>query len=130
MRSGLALGKTASIDITVTREMFAQFEEELVHPVYSTVSMVYHMEWASRLIILPFLEDHEEGMGSAVSVRHLAPCAEGAAVRVTAAVSGLRGNQVVTRVKAENEGRTIGIGKITQTILTRERIAGMINGNQ
>ncbi|WP_409296632.1 thioesterase family protein [Peribacillus sp. SCS-26] len=130
MRSGLALGKTASVDITVTREMFAQFEGVPVHPVYSTVSMVYHMEWASRLIILPFLEDHEEGMGGAVSVRHLAPCTEGAAVRVTAAVSALSRNQVVTSVKAESGGMTIGTGEVTQMILPKERIAGMINGNQ
>ncbi len=71
MKPGLALGQTARVETTVTEEMFAQFEGTVVHPAYSTVSMVYHMEWAARKIILPYLESSEEGVGGAVNVKHL-----------------------------------------------------------
>lgn len=54
MKQGLKLGKEESIEVIVTEDMFASFEGEVVHPVYSTVAMTYHMEWVSRKIILPF----------------------------------------------------------------------------
>ncbi|HWO96993.1 MAG TPA: thioesterase, partial [Bacillus sp. (in: firmicutes)] len=73
MKKGMQVGDSAFVTAKVTSEMFAQFDGEVVHPAYSTVSMVYHMEWAARKIILPYLEDDEEGMGAAVSVKHIAP---------------------------------------------------------
>ena len=52
----MEVGREETIEIIVTEDMFAAFEGEVVHPVYSTVAMTYHMEWVSRKIILPFLE--------------------------------------------------------------------------
>jgi fluoroacetyl-CoA thioesterase len=126
MRDGLIAGRTASIDVIVTPELFARFEGKVVHPVYSTVSMVYHMEWVSRQIIVPFLEDHEEGMGSAVTVKHIAPCIEGAEVTVTATVTGLQANTVLTNVRAESNGRLIGVGEVKQVILPKEKITELL----
>ena len=99
MKQGMEIGQTASIKATVTSEMFAQFEGNVVHPAYSTVSMVYHMEWAARQIILPFLEDHEEGIGGAVSAKHLAPTPEGDQITITATLTELKGRAVVTSVE-------------------------------
>jgi fluoroacetyl-CoA thioesterase len=129
MRDGLKAGQSASIKIIVTPEMFARFEGEIVHPAYSTVSMVYHMEWVSRQIILPYLEPHEEGMGGAVTIKHIAPCAEGAEVIVTATVTDLHGNTVITNVKAENNGRLIGVGEVKQVILPKTRISELLIGS-
>ncbi|RSD21123.1 thioesterase family protein [Mesobacillus subterraneus] len=128
MRDGLKAGHTASIDVIVTPDMFARFEGKLVHPVYSTVSMVYHMEWVSRQIILPYLEDHEEGMGGAVTVKHIAPCIEGAEVKVTATVTDLQGNTVITNVRAESCGRLIGVGEVKQVILPKTKITELLTG--
>ncbi|SDI15614.1 hypothetical protein SAMN05216352_10599 [Alteribacillus bidgolensis] len=66
MKDGLEIGKTETFMVTVTEDMFAQFEGEIIHPAYSTVSMVYHMELISRKLILPYLESNEEAMGAAV----------------------------------------------------------------
>jgi fluoroacetyl-CoA thioesterase len=122
MKPGMSVGQTASITATVTPDMFAQFEGEVVHPVYSTVSMVYHMEWASRKIILPYLEEDEEGMGGAVSMKHIAPSGEGTVVTVTATLSELRSNVVMTKVEARNEAGIIGTGEVKQVILPKEKI--------
>lgn len=129
MRDGLKAGHSASINIIVTPEMFARFEGQLVHPVYSTVTMVYHMEWVSRQIILPYLEDHEEGMGGAVTVKHIAPCIEGAEVTVTATVTDIQANIVITNVRAESRGRLIGVGEVKQVILPKTRISELLTGS-
>ncbi|MEI2358493.1 thioesterase [Mesobacillus zeae] len=109
--------------------MFARFEGQLVHPVYSTVSMVYHMEWVSRQTILPFLEEHEEGMGGAVTVKHNAPCPEGTVISFTATVSDRKDNVVITTVRAESEGRLVGVGEVTQVILPKSKIASLVAGS-
>ncbi|MBT2680087.1 thioesterase [Bacillus sp. ISL-35] len=129
MRDGLKAGHTASIKVIVTPDMFARFEGKLVHPVYSTVSMVYHMEWASRQIILPFLEDDEEGMGGAVTVKHIAPCIEGAEVVITATVTDLQDNTILTNVRAETNGRLVGVGEVKQVVLPKSRITELLTGS-
>lgn len=126
MKPGMKVGDTAVVKAVVTPDMFAQFEGNVVHRAYSTVSMVYHMEWASRKIILPYLEEHEEGMGVAVFVKHIAPTAEGSTVTVTATVTELRDNVVVTKVEAKNEMHVIGIGEVKQVIVPKRKIAQML----
>lgn len=129
MRDGLTAGQSATINVIVTPDMFASFEGKLIHPVYSTVSMVYHMEWVSRQIILPFLEDHEEGMGGAVTVIHIAPCSEGAEVSITATVTDLQANTILTNVKAESRGRLVGVGEVKQVILPKSKINELLTGS-
>jgi fluoroacetyl-CoA thioesterase len=126
MKPGMEVGQTATVEAVVTPEMFAQFEGSVVHPAYSTVSMVYHMEWASRKIILPYLEDHEEGIGAAVSVKHIAPTTEGETVTVTATLTEVKDNVVITKVEARNHQRLIGIGEVKQVILPKQTIKEML----
>ncbi|MBO8157023.1 MAG: thioesterase [Bacillaceae bacterium] len=126
MKPGMEIGQQAFVHATVTPDMFAQFEGHVVHPAYSTVSMVYHMEWASRKIILPYLEEHEEGIGGAVSVRHLAPTPEGSKVTITATLTEWEDNIVMTKVEASNEKELIGIGEVKQVILPKKKIQQML----
>jgi fluoroacetyl-CoA thioesterase len=126
MKPGMKVGETAVVQTIVTPDMFAQFEGNVVHPAYSTVSMVYHMEWASRKIILPYLEEDEEGIGAAVSVKHIAPTTEGATVTVTATLTELRDNVVITKVEARNETHVIGVGEVKQVILPKKKIQQML----
>ncbi|RDU35800.1 thioesterase [Neobacillus piezotolerans] len=126
MKPGMRVGQEETIQFTVTKEMFAEFGGHVVHPAYSTAWMVYHMEWASRNIILPYLEDKEEGMGAAVTVKHLAPALEGDAIIVTASLTSMEGNAVVTEVKAYGPEGLIGIGEVKQVILPKLKISSML----
>ncbi|HLR01300.1 MAG TPA: thioesterase [Virgibacillus sp.] len=123
MKQGMDIGRQETIEVRVTEAMFARFEGEVVHPVYSTVAMVYHMEWVSRKIILPFLEEHEEGMGGAVTLKHVSPSPLGSTVTLTATLIGYEGTKVMTDVKAYNDAGLIGKGEVTQIILPKEVIA-------
>lgn len=122
LKEGLHIGDYTMITSEVTKEMFAAFEEEVVHPTYSTVSMVYHMELVSRKLLLPYLETHEEGMGAAVTVKHIAPSGLGTQINATAVVSEINKKQVVTEVSVENEYGLIGKGEVKQAILPRDTI--------
>lgn len=122
MKRGLEIGHTATLSFRVTEDMYAQFEGKVVHPAYSTVSMVYHMEWVSRKIILPFLENDEEGMGASVSVKHLAPTTAGTMVTAKATVTKLNHRFVVTEVELANKKGMIGKGEVVQVILPKEEI--------
>ncbi|WP_394140718.1 thioesterase family protein [Cytobacillus oceanisediminis] len=126
MKPGLNTGHQAVIHAVVTPEMFAQFDGEIVHRAYSTVTMIYHMEWASRLLILRYLEEEEEGMGGAVSATHLSPSAEGSSLTITATVDKLVGKSVHTFVTVHNGTKLIGQGEVKQVILPKSKISEML----
>ncbi len=121
-------GYEARLSVVVTEAMTVDFEElGRIHPLYATYWLCRHMEEAGRKIILPFLEDGEEGIGSAVSARHLAPAVAGERVDVVAEHVLTEKNRVRVRCRATNEtGRVIGEGETEQTILPRERLEEMI----
>lgn len=123
MKRGMKVGREETIEISVTEDMFAAFEGEVVHRVYSTVAMTYHMEWVSRKIILPFLESDEEGMGASVQLKHFAPSPLGSKVRVIATLHEVRENVIETKVMVYNQLGLIGKGEVTQVILPKSIIA-------
>jgi fluoroacetyl-CoA thioesterase len=129
MKSGMKIGQTALISFEVTPDMFAQFEGIVVHQAYSTVSMVYHMEWASRKIILPYLEDHEEGIGGEVHVKHIAPTTSKSIVNVKATVVEIKDNVIITKTEAWNEKGLIGKGEVKQVILPKVQIKERIESS-
>jgi fluoroacetyl-CoA thioesterase len=122
MKDGIKIGQTAMFECVVTPEMFAQFEGQIVHPAYSTASMVHHMEFTSRKLILPYLENDEEGMGAAVNLKHIAPAVENNKIKFTAKITKIENNMVYAEVEARNEERLIGKGSVLQVILPKEEI--------
>ena len=121
-------GYSTSFEVNVTETMTVDFEQSdpdmgRLHRVYATYWMAKHMELVSRLIILPFLEEHEEGIGFEVAVKHIASALPG--MRVTLRAEHLRSerNRIYSRCEAHNElGDKIGEGSTTQVVLPRERL--------
>lgn len=121
-------GFEARFAVTVSEAMTVDFEQAepglgRLHPVYATYWLTRHAELASRKIILPFLEQDEEGIGYEVRIRHLASALPGMRVDLTARLREQRGNRVYADVEAVNElGDVIGEGGTTQVVLPRDAL--------
>jgi predicted thioesterase len=115
----IALGETATLDVVVTAAMTVNFDElGPLHAVYATYSMAKHFEEAGRKLLVPHLEAGEAGIGSSVSVEHLAPCWVGDAVRVVARSTEVRGNRLTCECTATDaDGLELGRGTTVQVVL-------------
>jgi fluoroacetyl-CoA thioesterase len=118
-------GYRARINVVVTEEMVVDFAElGRVHPVYATYWMARHMEEAGRKVIVPWLEAGEDGIGSAVSVRHLAPALVGMRLEIVAEHTSTDGNRVIVSCRVTDEdGALLGTGETEQVILPSATIA-------
>jgi fluoroacetyl-CoA thioesterase len=117
-------GEPAVLDVVVTPEMTVRFDElGPVHPVYATYTMAKHFEEAGRKLLLRHLDPGEAGIGSRVSVEHLAPAWVGDAVRVTARCVEVRGNRLTCAcVAVDAGGRELGRGTTEQVVLPEEAL--------
>ncbi|MGY1721337.1 thioesterase family protein [Blastococcus sp. SYSU DS0552] len=122
------VGESALLDVVVTPEMTVRFDElGPVHPVYATYSMAKHFEEAGRKLLLRHLEPGEAGIGSALSVEHLAPAWVGDAIRVTARCTEVRGNRLTCDCSAvDAEGRLLGRGTTVQAVLSEEAVQARV----
>ena len=120
-------GHRAIFETTVTREMTVDFEGlGKVHPVYATYWLAKHMELTARKIILPFLDEDEDGIGAEIAVSHLAPTLPGTRIRVVGEHIRTKGNRVRARLRAYDEsGELIGEGESTQVIVPRRKLEEM-----
>ena len=122
------VGESADLDVVVTPDMTVRFDElGPVHPVYATYSMAKHFEEAGRKLLLRYLEAGEAGIGSSLSVEHLAPSWIGDPVRVTARCADMRGNRLTCECAAvDAEGRVLGRGTTVQVVLSEEALQARI----
>jgi fluoroacetyl-CoA thioesterase len=127
MQPTLKVGNTAEVQIEVTEDMCPAFDGVVVHRVYSTWSMAHHMELAARKVLAEHLEEHEEGIGSHLSIDHIAPCVIGRTVRVEAEAVELEGNTLVCDVTAWDGGRLLGRGRQVQRVLPKSTLARLID---
>jgi predicted thioesterase len=126
MKPTLKIGNSAEVNITVTEDMCPAFDGIVVHPVYSTWSMAHHMELAARLVLAPHLEEHEEGIGSHLSIDHVAPAPRGHAVRVQARAIELGPTTLVCECIAYDGERIVGKGRQVQRILPKTKLKSLI----
>ncbi|RIV23235.1 thioesterase [Alicyclobacillaceae bacterium I2511] len=118
MKEGLQAGASAVVEDVVTESMFPAFGGKLVHSVYGTAAMVYHMEWAARRVILPYLDGDEDGVGLGVQVRHMHPAHVGDRLLARAVCTEVTDNgRVVCYVSVWNNQVLLGEGQVEQRIL-------------
>lgn len=131
MKTSLKIGNTADLTITVTEDMCPTFDGIIIHPVYSTWSMAHHMEITARKVLKDHLEDHEEGVGSHLEIKHLAPAPLGHRVYLIAEAVELANTTLVCNITAyhlKSNGRknVIGTGSQTQRILPKKILHKLI----
>ena len=121
---GIPQGYEGHLGVVVTEEMTVDFGElGKIHPVYATYWIAKHMEEAGRKVIIPFLEEPDEGIGSAVSVQHLASALPGMRVEVIAKHVATEGKKIVCECSATSElGDLIATGSTEQVVLAATRV--------
>jgi fluoroacetyl-CoA thioesterase len=117
-----AVGDEASLEVTVTDRMLVEILGRRIHPVYSTVSMVKHVEEASRLLIEPHLGDDEDGTGYAVSVVHERPARVGERLRVVARATRVGDREIESRVEVVGPNGRVGHGTVVQRYIRRGQL--------
>jgi len=126
VKPGLRLGMTIDLPARVEKHMKPHLEGLVRHPLYATWAMVYHMETAARMLLAPYLDEHEEAVGGAVLVKHLRPARIGAPLHVVARLVKVKGPRIFARTEVHSRGRKIGEGSVLQVVMTRARFAKLI----
>ncbi|MBJ6110192.1 hypothetical protein JAO73_14300 [Hymenobacter sp. BT523] len=111
---------------TVRPQDFADFGEAtggLVHAVLGTFALGREMEWAARLFVLDMKDADEEGIGTALAIRHHAPAFAGETLVLTATFDALDGATLRCAVEARVGARLVATGHTEQRIVARARLA-------
>lgn len=125
MKAGFVPGIVRELSVVVTEDMCPAFDGVVVHRVYSTWSAAHHFELAARKVLVDFLEPHEEGIGSFLSVDHLAPCPVGRTVRIEAKLVEVTADhhpRVVCEVWAYDGERLLARGRQVQVVMSKEHL--------
>ncbi|MFO0972092.1 MAG: hotdog domain-containing protein [Phycisphaerae bacterium] len=127
MKPGLEPGVSTEIDFVVSDEMRPIFDKVAVHQVCATWSLVHFMELAGRKILMQYLEPDEEGVGSHVTIDHIAPARVGRTVRVVATVEEVDERRLVCDVDAFVGSRKVAAGKTVQHVFPRAALQRILD---
>ncbi len=126
MRPGLEPGVFAEMEVLVAPEMCPHFDGALVHPLYATWTLVYHMEVTGRKLLAPHLEEDEEAVGAHISVDHRSMATLGSIVRIRAEVEQCTPHRLTTTMSAHCGPRLLATGRFVQVIMPRRRLETLI----
>jgi fluoroacetyl-CoA thioesterase len=113
-----AVGEEATMEVTVSEDMLVDIFGRRIHPVYSTVSMVKHVEEASRLLIEPHLRVGEDGTGYSVFIVHQGPARVGERLRVVARAIRVDDRECESEVEVVGPAGRVGKGTVVQRYIT------------
>ncbi len=106
-----------TFDLTLTKH-HAQLP-----PVLSTPEMIRIIETACFHALLPYHEEGEINVGTAIHVEHRAACGIGALVKATAELQSVDGRFYVMKVEAWADGHLIGAGTVHRAFVSLARVA-------
>jgi predicted thioesterase len=101
-------GETASLEVTVSREMTARLFDREIHPVYATAWMVRHVEESGRLVVERSLDDGEDATGYRIDLTHERAARVGERLTVTAQVIRADDRECVTEHEVTGPSGLIG----------------------
>jgi len=122
------IGDIYEIEVITDETMRAEFEGVLIHNLYSTWSLVYHSELASRRLLEKYLEDDEQGIGYSICIKHLAPTKIGKKVKIKAILRAVEGNKFICDIEGYNEdGYKIAEGYQVQVFMKKDELKRKLN---
>lgn len=110
----------------VTEKDTATFETGQVHPFYATFALGRDAEWTCRQFVLNMKEDHEEGIGTFLTIYHRSPALLGETINIKATIKSIEGHEIICVWKALVGDRVIAEGEQGQKILKKEKIERLI----
>ena len=121
MAKQVPIGVRGQAEGTVKHEHTLSYHHKELPPIYSTPHMIGLMEWAAANAMLPYCEEGEISVGTAINVEHRAPTGVGARVTTEAVLESCSGRFYVFRVSAHNGVEEIGRGTVTRTFVNPKR---------
>jgi fluoroacetyl-CoA thioesterase len=91
--------------------------------VLATPQLIRYMEWTSRNMVLPLLDEGYDTVGTHVNVAHLAAAPIGSVVTFTSEVVGIDERRVEFKVAARTEEEVIGEGTHQRAIINVAKFA-------
>jgi len=122
MKNLFKIGDQKYFEKTVDQSDIAAFESGAVHDVYSTFAIARDAEWCCRLFVLEMKENDEEGIGTFVTVNHLAPALVNSTILFSASITELRGNAINCSWEARENGRLVANGTQGQKIIKKQKL--------
>ncbi len=119
MKPGLHSGQSTEIEVSVTRDMLAEFDGQAVNDLYATSALVHNIEQVTHGLLQPFLEEHEQAVTSYIEISHLMLTVTGMKVKLKATAVEIRENKVVCEIEAFNVRGKIAKGTVTQAIVEK-----------
>jgi fluoroacetyl-CoA thioesterase len=91
-------------------------------PAYTTPDMIRLMETAAFHALLPYCEDDEITVGTAINIAHRAASGVGARIRAEAVVESFDGRFYTVRVSARDDVQEIGRGTVGRAVVNVGRL--------
>ena len=127
MKKQLTIGSEIDHHFVVDESMFPTFNSQTVHPVCSTYHLVKEIEWTSRKFVLIVMSSDEEGVGTKVTINHLAPALKGEEVKIHAVVDFFDGRELICSYEARVKNRIIAKGETGQKIVKKEKLVRLLS---
>jgi predicted thioesterase len=122
-----SVGDKKEYQFVVTDKDVAAFHGKVVHPVCSTFTLAREAEWTTRQFVLELKEEHEEGIGTFVTVEHKAPAKVGAEIMFEAWIESLERNEIICRYQATVNKKIVATGKTGQKVFAKDKIEKLLN---
>ncbi|MBI5060659.1 thioesterase [candidate division KSB1 bacterium] len=122
MKPGLHPGLQTKLHIVIHPKMTVDLGGKRIHPFYSTYTAAHHAELAARLMLEPFLEPDEEGIGSGLTIHHHSPALAGQEIDIIVTATRCRAHHLAASYEILHGDRLIANGEVHQVILAKTRV--------
>jgi fluoroacetyl-CoA thioesterase len=123
MAKEVPIGIRGQAEMTVGPEHTLHHHNQALPLIFSTPQMIGLMEWAAANAMLPYCDQGEISVGTAINIEHRAPTTVGALVKTEAVLESSDGRFYVFRVTAHNGVKEIGRGTVTRTFVNPRNVA-------
>lgn len=117
----LRVGSEHQTSFSVESSQTISFEG--LPPVLATPWLIWQVEHAAFELLVPYLEEGEQSVGTHVDLQHLAPALTGAVVSCSARVVNVDGPRVTFSVEASDETETLARGLHRRHVVQTSRLA-------